>query len=80
MNGRPVNDIMKSLTDYLTFKERRKSMTKGSLQIKSNKYYAVFRVNGKVKWHSLGIEAKRGNKRKAEQAMAELAIQYNENP
>ncbi len=55
-------------------------MTKGSLQIKSNKYYAVFRVNGKVKWHSLGIEAKRGNKRKAEQAMAELALQYNENP
>lgn len=55
-------------------------MTKGSLQIKSNKYYAVFRVNGKVKWHSLGIEAKRGNKRKAEQAMAELTIQYNENP
>ena len=55
-------------------------MTKGSLQIKSNKYYAVFRVNGKVKWHSLGIEARRGNKRKAEQAMAELAAQYNENP
>ncbi|MBE7015808.1 MAG: site-specific integrase [Ruminococcaceae bacterium] len=56
------------------------SMTKGSLQIKANKYYAVFRVNGKLKWHSLGIDAKRGNKRKAEQAMSELTAQYNESP
>lgn len=53
---------------------------KGSLQIKSGKYYAVFRVNGKVKWFNLKIEAARGNKRKAEQAMAELIIKYNESP
>lgn len=53
---------------------------KGSLQVKSNKYYAVFRVNGKIKWYNLNIEAKRGNKRKAEDAMARLIIQYNNNP
>jgi len=52
---------------------------KGSLQIKSNKYYAVFRVDGKIKWHNLNIEAKRGNKRKAEESMAKLLIQYSEN-
>ena len=53
---------------------------KGSLQVKSNKYYAVFRIDGKTKWHSLGIEAKRGNKRKAEFAMTELITKYCENP
>ena len=52
---------------------------KGSLQIKSNKYYAVFRVDGKIKWHNLNIESKRGNKRKAEEAMAKLLVQYSEN-
>ncbi len=52
---------------------------KGSLQIKSNKYYAVFRVNGKIKWHNLNVEAKRGNKRKAEEAMSKLLVQYSEN-
>lgn len=55
-------------------------MVKGSLQIKSNKYYAVFRVNGKIKWHNLNIEAKRGNKRKAEEAMTKLISSYNDNP
>lgn len=55
-------------------------MVKGSLQIKSNKYYAVFRVNGKLKWLNLNIEAKRGNKRKAEEAMAKVLLSYNENP
>lgn len=53
---------------------------KGSLQVKSNKYYAVFRVNGKIKWQNLNIEAKRGNKRKAEEAMTMLLSRYNENP
>lgn len=55
-------------------------MIKGSLQIKSNKYYAVFKVNGKVKWHCLGIDAVRGNKRKAEKAMSEFAMKYNTTP
>lgn len=50
----------------------------GSLQIKSGKYYAVFHNNGKTKWHNLKIEAKRGNKRKAEQAMAEIARSYSD--
>lgn len=53
---------------------------KGSLQIKSNKYYAVFRINGKLKWHNLNIEAKRGTKREAERAMVELIAQYNKTP
>lgn len=52
---------------------------KGSLQIKSNKYYAVFRVNGKIKWYNLEIEAKRGNKRKAETKMTKLIAQNSEN-
>ena len=52
----------------------------GSLQIKSGKYYAVFHSDGKTKWHNLKIEAKRGNKRKAEQAMAEIARTYADSP
>lgn len=53
---------------------------KGSLQTKSGKYYAVFRINGKQKWINLHIDDKRGNKRKAEQAMQELLVKYEENP
>ncbi|MGN0181424.1 MAG: tyrosine-type recombinase/integrase [Candidatus Ornithomonoglobus sp.] len=53
---------------------------KGSLQTKGGKFYAVFRVNGKQKWFNLHIEDKKGNKRKAEKALAELIHQYNENP
>lgn len=53
---------------------------KGSLQIKNNRYYAVFRVGGKQKWVALKIEAKRGNKRKAENALNELIAQYKDNP
>ena len=54
---------------------------KGSLQIKNNRYYAVFRTDDKKqRWISLKIEAKRGNKRKAENALNELIAKYNENP
>ena len=53
---------------------------KGSLQTKSGKYYAVFRVNGKQKWINLYVEDKRGNKRKAETAMRELLQKYENNP
>lgn len=53
---------------------------RGSLQIKNNRYYAVFRINGKQKWVSLKIEAKRGNKKKAEQALNELMLKYQNNP
>lgn len=53
---------------------------KGSLQIKCDKYYTVFRINGKQKWISTGIEAKRGNKRKAEAKMLEILSQCNNNP
>ena len=55
---------------------------KGSLQIKGQQYYAVFRVNGNKTptWFPLGIEPKRGNKRQAERAMAELVAKYQKNP
>ena len=53
---------------------------KGSLQIKGKKYYAVFRIDGKLKWHNLNVEAKRGTKREAERAMADLMAQYDKEP
>ena len=49
---------------------------KGSLQEKSGKYYAVFRLNGKQKWVNLDIPTKSGNKRKAEKALQLLLVQY----
>ncbi len=53
---------------------------RGSLQERNNKYYAVFRVNGKQKWVNLQIPTTRGNKRRAEQALNNLLVQYNSNP
>lgn len=53
---------------------------KGSLQIKSGKYYAVFRINDKQKWVNLQIPTTRGNKRKAETALNNLLAELNENP
>lgn len=52
----------------------------GSLQIKSGKFYAVLRINGKQKWINLNIEAKRGNRREAELAMAKLITAADETP
>ena len=52
---------------------------RGSLQEKSGKYYAVFRVNGKQKWVNLQIPTTRGNKRKAEQALQKVLTEYTEN-
>ena len=52
---------------------------KGSLQIRSNKYYAVFRFQGKQKWVNLQIPAAKGNKRKAEDALRRVLIEYSEN-
>lgn len=52
----------------------------GSLQVKNGKYYAVLRINGKQKWINLNIEEKKGNKRKAEQALSETILMYSENP
>ena len=52
---------------------------RGSLQEKNNKYYAVFRVKGKQKWVNLGISTKKGNKRKAEQALKEVLERYSTN-
>lgn len=52
---------------------------KGSLQIKNNKYYAVFRVKGKQKWVCLNIPTTRGNKRKAEKALQRVLSEYSEN-
>lgn len=50
---------------------------KGSLQEKNGKYYAVFRFNGKQKWVNLNIQAKKGNKRKAEQALQDVLREYD---
>lgn len=52
---------------------------KGSLQIKNGKYYAVFRINGKQKWVNLNIPSVKGNKRKAEQAMQKILVEYTDN-
>ncbi len=52
---------------------------KGSLQEKNNKYYAVFRVDGKQKWVNLNIPVAKGNKRKAEQALQKVLLEYSEN-
>ena len=52
---------------------------KGSLQIRSNKYYAVFRFQGKQKWVNLQIPASKGNKRKAEDALRRVLTEYSEN-
>lgn len=49
---------------------------KGSLQEKSGKYYAVFRLDGKQKWVNLNIPTKRGNKRKAENALQSVLFKY----
>ena len=54
---------------------------KGSLQIKNGKYYAVLSTkdeNGKYKkiWINTGFEIK-GNKKKAEQRLNELLIEYD---
>lgn len=54
---------------------------KGSLQVKgNNKYYVYVRINGKQKAIPTGIEAVRGNKRKAETKMAEILAALDENP
>ena len=52
---------------------------KGCLQEKSGKYYAVFTVHGKKKWVNLQIPTTKGNKRKAELKMSELAVEYGRN-
>ena len=52
----------------------------GSLQIKNGKYYAVTRINGKQKWINLNIEAKRGNRKDAEIAMAKVISAIDDNP
>lgn len=51
-------------------------MIKGSLQKKNNKYYAVFRKDGKQKWVSLNISAQKGNKRKAEEELKRVLTEY----
>lgn len=51
----------------------------GSLQIKNNKYYAVFRVNHKQKWISLKIPATKGNKRRANDALKKILNEYTDN-
>ena len=60
-------------------KERRIDMIKGSLQIKNGIYQAVFRIDGKQKWVSLKIPVKGNNKRKAEQALRDLLLKYENN-
>ncbi len=52
----------------------------GSLQIRNGKFYAVTRINGKQKWINLNIEAKRGNRKEAEVAMARVISAIDDNP
>ena len=52
---------------------------KGSLQEKSGKYYAVFRVNGVLKWFNTHISTKKGNRRKAQAVLNKLLAEYEEN-
>lgn len=52
---------------------------KGCLQEKSGKYYAVLSIDGKKKWVNLQIPTSKGNKRKAEQRMSELVLEYSHN-
>lgn len=52
----------------------------GSLQEKNGIYQAVFSLNGKRVWRSTGIPVKRGNKRKAEERMVEIALAIDDNP
>lgn len=47
-------------------------MIKGNLVAKSGRYYAVYRINKKQHWKSLGLPVNGRNKKKAEQAMLEL--------
>lgn len=51
-----------------------------SLQTKGKKYYVVLYVDKKQKWIPLGIDVKKGNKKIAEQAMAEMIVKYSNNP
>lgn len=53
---------------------------KGCLQAKHGKYYVVLSVNGKKKWINTQIPTTKGNKRKAEQRMAEIVCEYSQNP
>ena len=58
-----------------------RTLMKGSLQIKNGKYYAVLSVkdeNGKFKkvWVATGLTEK-GNKRKAEQRLNEIIVEYS---
>ncbi|HIT84353.1 MAG TPA: site-specific integrase [Candidatus Ornithomonoglobus intestinigallinarum] len=55
-------------------------MLKGSLQEKNGIYQAVFYYNGKQKWKSTGIKVQRGNKRKAQQRLKEILLEYESNP
>lgn len=46
----------------------------GSLVEKHNKYYAVYRIDGKQKWKCLGIPTTPGHKREAEKALKEILL------
>lgn len=52
---------------------------KGCLQEKGGKYYAVLSIDGKKKWINLQIPTSKGNKRRAEQKMNELVLEYSSN-
>ncbi len=55
-----------------------KYMSIGSLAKKGKYYYAVFYINGKQKWLNTKIEAKPGNKKKAEAAKDEIIKNYKD--
>ncbi len=55
-----------------------KYMSVGSVTKKGKYYYAVFYINGKQKWINTNVEAKPGNKKKAEAAKDEVIKNYKD--
>ena len=51
-------------------------MADKNLHVKNGKYYVVFSYKGKTKWVSTGIEAKKGNKKKAIAKRDEILAHY----
>ena len=72
--------IMYSSTDLPYQRRERFIIVRGSLQPKNGIWQAVLYFDGKYKWKSTGIKVKRGNKRKAEERLAEIIAEYDSNP
>lgn len=67
-------------TDYLTQQEGVILKVNGSVQIKNNKYYAVFRLCGKQKWVQLKTPVRDNNKSEAETELKTVLEKYSAQP